>query len=279
MFSKDSARHSGPLQGYYYSLGGGWITNGPARSKSLAVGSWEVSPLAPMAIPAARASNHSLPPVDMLAGINTDLYSQVWKRAGGVPSDVALFLKNMTAWNWGVTDPDVCCNDGKAPSYMLHTLSQQGGKLPPGTKTWNMAALGTVNQSCAATTQPVSGLHSSEGAIAVADRLNEWLRGYFPKAPAQTLKLDDTGSRARSPALAAVLVLLLPAGTRAHPLPNTPIHAVKNVREFGAKGDGDADDTAAIKDAIVAARSQHSNTGAANLYSPIVLFFPRGECD
>ena len=32
----------------------------------------------------------------------------------------------------------------------------------------------------------------------------------------------------------ALLALLLPAGTRAHPLPNTPIHAVKNVREFGS---------------------------------------------
>ena len=67
------------------------------------------------------------------------------------------FMANMAAWNWGVTDPDVCCNDGKAPSYMLHTLSQQGGSVPPGTKTWNMAALGTVNAS-----------------------LYEWLRGYLP---------------------------------------------------------------------------------------------------
>ena len=77
----------------------------------------------------------------------------------------------------------------------------------------------------------------------------------------------------------ALLVLLLPAGTHAHPLPSTPIHAVKNVREFGAKGDGAADDTVAIKGAIIAARSQHSNSGAAARYSPIVLFFPRGECE
>jgi len=48
-------------QGHYYSLGGGWITNGPARSASLAAGTWESSKLAPIAIPAARAANHSLP--------------------------------------------------------------------------------------------------------------------------------------------------------------------------------------------------------------------------
>jgi len=29
-------------QGYYYSIGGGWITNGPARSKTLSSGSWAV---------------------------------------------------------------------------------------------------------------------------------------------------------------------------------------------------------------------------------------------
>lgn len=56
----------------------------------------------------------------------------------------------------GVTDPDVCCNDGRAPSFMLHTLSQQGGKLAPGTRPWNMAAMNTVNAS-----------------------LFEWLRTYF----------------------------------------------------------------------------------------------------
>lgn len=146
-------------EGYYYSLGGGWITNGPARSKTLQVGSWEVSPLMPIAIPAARAANHSLPPIDQQAGVNKELYSNIWRnQEPSVLAKIDLFVKNMTAWNWGVTDPDVCCSDGKSPSYMLHTLSQQGGKLPPGTTTWNMAALGTVNAS-----------------------LFEWLRGYFPK--------------------------------------------------------------------------------------------------
>ena len=144
--------------GHYYSLGGGWITNGPARSTSLMVGSWEVSPLMPMAIPAARAHKHSLPPIDQLAGINKQLYADMWARqTSNTLAVINLFMRNMTSWNWGVTDPDVCCNDDKAPSFMLHTLSQQGGKVPPGTKTWNMAALGTANVS-----------------------LYEWFRSYFP---------------------------------------------------------------------------------------------------
>ena len=62
-------------KGHYYSLGGGWITNGPARSATMAAGTWESSTLAPIAIPATRAANHSLPATDMLAGINTELYS------------------------------------------------------------------------------------------------------------------------------------------------------------------------------------------------------------
>ena len=61
--------------------------------------------MAPIAIPAARAANHSLPPADMLAGINTGLYSRIWRN--GIPATTASFMKNMTAWNWGVTDPDV----------------------------------------------------------------------------------------------------------------------------------------------------------------------------
>merc|ERR1712032_876888 len=40
-------------EGYYYTIGGGSITAGPVRSKTLASGSWEISPLAPMAAPAA----------------------------------------------------------------------------------------------------------------------------------------------------------------------------------------------------------------------------------
>jgi hypothetical protein len=85
--------------------------------------------------------------------------------------------------------------------------------------------------------------------------------------------------RAFAAPLLLLLVLLTLAGdnTSAHPLPDTPIHAVKNVRSFGAVGDGVKDDTAAVQAAIASARYQHSNTGSAALYSPIVLYFPKGE--
>lgn len=111
-------------QGYYYSFGGGWITNGPARSRNLRVGTWTVSPYAPIAIPAARAKRVGLPAKDQRAGLNTDMYTSGW--AGGVPPVAQAFVENMSSWNFGVTDPDSCCDDGLAPSFMLHTLSQQG---------------------------------------------------------------------------------------------------------------------------------------------------------
>lgn len=65
-------------QGYYYSIGGGWITNGPARSKTLGTGSWSVSPLAPMAVPDARAVAAGLPASDEARGINTGYFTAVW---------------------------------------------------------------------------------------------------------------------------------------------------------------------------------------------------------
>lgn len=64
----------------------------------MAAGTWESSTLAPIAIPATRAANHSLPATDMLAGINTELYSNIW--LGGIPPTTAMFLTNMTKWNW-----------------------------------------------------------------------------------------------------------------------------------------------------------------------------------
>lgn len=144
-----------PEQGYLYSLGGGWITNGPARSNSLRIGSWEASPLMPMAVPAAIANKAGVPAIDKIAGINTSIYRNIW--ANGVPDAAKAFMANISDWNFGVTDPDICCNDGQAPSYMLHTLSQQGGHIPAGTRSGNGAALGSVNLP-----------------------LYEWLRGYFP---------------------------------------------------------------------------------------------------
>eukprot|EP01047_Picozoa_sp_COSAG01_P104713 COSAG01_NODE_34003_length_555_cov_0.791667_1_plen_184_part_11 len=113
-------------QGMYYSIGGGWITNGPVRSKTLRTGTWSVSPLAPMAVPDARAAAVGLAASDEARGINTAFFTAVWGATGGAgPTDRA-YAKNLSRWAWGATDPDLCCSDGHAPSYLLNTLSRQG---------------------------------------------------------------------------------------------------------------------------------------------------------
>ena len=41
-------------------------------------------------------------------------YKEVWAReTAGDKEYIAAFLRNISAWNWGVTDPDFCCSDGK----------------------------------------------------------------------------------------------------------------------------------------------------------------------
>jgi hypothetical protein len=49
---------------YYYTIEGGSITAGPVRSKTLVVGTWEMSPLVPMASPAAQLDVVGLPATD-----------------------------------------------------------------------------------------------------------------------------------------------------------------------------------------------------------------------
>ena len=48
--------HYDAEEGFYYTIGGGSITAGPVRSKTLAAGSWELTPRAPMAANAASLS-------------------------------------------------------------------------------------------------------------------------------------------------------------------------------------------------------------------------------
>jgi len=144
-------------EGYYYSMGGGWITNGPARSPNLTSGSWQVSRLAPMAIPDARLSVAGLPQMDGPAGANTAMYSTLWDH--GVPAGVTAYMANTSTWKWGATDPDLCCSDGHGPSYLLNTLWRQGA---PENFTGDS---GNFNR-----------LQRSELP------LNEWLRSYFPAA-------------------------------------------------------------------------------------------------
>eukprot|EP01052_Picozoa_sp_SAG31_P034522 SAG31_NODE_4047_length_3638_cov_1.867477_2_plen_248_part_00 len=162
---------------YYYTIGGGSITAGPVRSKTLAAGSWELSPRAPMAVNAADLSRVGLAPTDV--AIYNDFFTEVWQRE--TPENkayIATFLKNITQWNWGFTDPDFCCSDGSAPSYMLHTVSQQG--MP-------------ANQTNRGATQ-FAGMETYNGT------LNQWLRSYFAPLPSEglrtvRLKVDDARSQ------------------------------------------------------------------------------------
>ena len=148
-------------QGYYYSIGGGWITNGPVRSKTLAIGSWEVSPLAPMAVPDARAAAVGIPASDEARGINTDYFTAVWATKGALNPTNRAFAKNLSSWAWGATDPDLCCSDGGSPSYLLNTLSRQG--TPAANATDAQHSYGFARFRVANLT------------------LNDWLRSYFPK--------------------------------------------------------------------------------------------------
>lgn len=146
-------------EGYYYSIGGGWITNGPARSPNLTAGSWEASTLAPMAAPDARLVQAGLPVVDSNAGdggINAAMYTAVWRDSS--PQSAKAWMANTSAWDWGVTDPDLCCSDGEGPSFLLNTLSRQG------------APHGFAGKSTT-----FNRLQRSELP------LNEWLRSYFPE--------------------------------------------------------------------------------------------------
>lgn len=142
-------------EGYYYTIGGGSITAGPVRSKTLVAGSWELTPLAPMAVNAASLSQVGLSPTD--AKVYRAFYTEVWARETAEnEAYIAAYLANISAWNWGFTDPDFCCADGSSPSYMLHSVSQQGMPHNVTGRTTGFAGMETYNGT-----------------------LNEWLRSYF----------------------------------------------------------------------------------------------------
>lgn len=142
-----------PSEGYYYSIGGGWITNGPARSRNLT--HWEVSPLAPMAAPDTRTAAVGLPPTDSIRGLNPDNYTAIWPSP--IPDSLKEWAANLSKWDWGVTDPDLCCGDGEGPSFLTNTLSRQGA---PANATGDMFSFSRMR---------VSPLE-----------LYAWLRSYFP---------------------------------------------------------------------------------------------------
>ena len=111
-----------------------------------------------MAVPDARAAATGLVPADSRAGFNTAIYSRVWN--GTAPSEeLDEWLKNTSKWNWGATDPDLCCSDGAAPSFILNTLSRQGAPSGFHGESNNFARLGVANMT-----------------------LWQWLRSYFPES-------------------------------------------------------------------------------------------------
>ena len=96
--------HYDEEEGYYYTIGGGSITAGPVRSKTLAAGSWQLTPRAPMAVNAASLSRVGLAPTD--AKVYKGFYTEVWERETAEDeAKIDAFLANITAWNWGFTDP------------------------------------------------------------------------------------------------------------------------------------------------------------------------------
>ena len=147
--------HYDDEEGYYYTIGGGSITAGPVRSKSLLAGSWELSPRAPMAAPAAATARAGLPNTD--GHVYRGFFRDVWALETAAEHEKnAAFVANMSAWNYGFTDADFCCSDGKSPSYLLHTISRQGAPHNMTGRSYNFAGMEIFNGT-----------------------LNAWLRSYF----------------------------------------------------------------------------------------------------
>eukprot|EP00729_Bicosta_minor_P003472 gene3472-22402_t len=149
-----------PERGDYYLTGGGEVQQGPYRSTDLS--KWTTSPLQPLtdnAVNLARYNtNKTL--VSTYDGKIGPFMTEKWASLSNEElGNAKAFLKNVSQWSWGHSDFDWCCDDGKAPSYLLYMVTQQGhpanwtGK---GRGSW-FQAMGTVNL----------------GII-------EWLRSYFP---------------------------------------------------------------------------------------------------
>jgi len=114
-----------------------------------------------MAVPDARAAAAGLPPTDQQAGINTGYFTAVWN--GSASATSAAYARNLSSWAWGATDPDLCCSDGAAPSYLLNTLSRQGtpaANASDAAHSWGFARFRVANAT-----------------------LDDWLRSYFPSGP------------------------------------------------------------------------------------------------
>merc|ERR1719265_1920026 len=69
------------------------------------------------------------------------------------------FLTNVSAWEWGHSDFDWCCDDNAAPAYALYMVTQQGH--PTG---WDVKKGSWF-----------------EAMVRYNGTILQWLRSYFPK--------------------------------------------------------------------------------------------------
>ena len=124
--------------------------------------SWQQSPHSPLtqnSVTLAKAGLTAFAKRDAVIG---PFYTARWAELSAPQlAQTHAFLGNVSSWSWGHSDFDWCCDDGKAPSYLLYMVTQQG--CP---KDWNrkdgswFQAMGRVNTS-----------------------IVDWLRSYFPDGP------------------------------------------------------------------------------------------------
>eukprot|EP01043_Picozoa_sp_COSAG02_P011603 COSAG02_NODE_430_length_22462_cov_52.755042_9_plen_666_part_00 len=150
-----------PMHGDYYLTGGGETQEGPYRSKDLR--SWTKSPLSPLTQNSVTLANAYMRSLADRDGKISPFYKEKWAELSPAETDLQkLFLANISKWSWGHSDFDWCCDDNKAPTYLLYMVTQQGH--PDG---WNSHTQGSWFQ-----------------AMGMANTtIIDWLRGYFPEAP------------------------------------------------------------------------------------------------
>jgi hypothetical protein len=135
---------------------------GPYRSRDLI--KWEASPLQPLTDNAVNIAKHNKnKTLATLDGKIGPFMTEAWANlTADELTEEKAFLSNVSEWSWGHSDFDWCCDDGKAPSYLLYMVTEQG--CPSG---WDrkrgshFQAMGVINK----------------GII-------EWLRSYFPAGEA-----------------------------------------------------------------------------------------------
>ena len=91
-----------------------------------------------------------------MSKLNTEMYTAIWQDTN-ITEAVREWADNSSDWAYGATDPDLCCGDGNAPSFLLNTLSQQGAPHNYTGPRYNMNRFVTKNLT-----------------------LNDWLRSFFP---------------------------------------------------------------------------------------------------